>query len=87
LPAGVDFTVPDKIITVRPQGRFKADDGTALVAAATAGLGIADLPESDGGDIVDKGPSWPVIAQRSPRFVNLTMPQAQPNVLPQAVCL
>lgn len=31
----------DKIITVRPQGRFKADNGIALVAAATAGLGIA----------------------------------------------
>ena len=31
----------DKIITVRPQGRFKADNGTALVAAALAGLGIA----------------------------------------------
>ena len=34
----------DKIITVRPQGRFKADNGTALVAAALAGLGIAYLP-------------------------------------------
>jgi DNA-binding transcriptional LysR family regulator len=35
----------DKIITVRPQGRFKADNGTALVAAAAAGLGIAYLPD------------------------------------------
>jgi DNA-binding transcriptional LysR family regulator len=35
----------EKIITVRPQGRFKADDGTALVAAATAGLGIGYLPD------------------------------------------
>jgi DNA-binding transcriptional LysR family regulator len=35
----------DKIITVRPQGRFKADNGTALVAAALAGLGIAYLPD------------------------------------------
>lgn len=34
-----------KTITIRPQGRFKADNGTALVAAATAGLGIAYLPE------------------------------------------
>ncbi|MDK1705732.1 LysR family transcriptional regulator [Serratia rubidaea] len=32
-------------ITVRPQGRFKADNGTALVAAALAGLGIAYLPD------------------------------------------
>ncbi|TGE00511.1 LysR family transcriptional regulator [Methylobacterium nonmethylotrophicum] len=34
-----------KAITVRPQGRFKADNGTALVSAAMAGLGIAYLPE------------------------------------------
>lgn len=34
-----------KSIAVRPQGRFKADNGTALVAAATAGLGLAYLPE------------------------------------------
>lgn len=32
-------------VTLRPQGRFKADNGTALVAAALAGLGIAYLPE------------------------------------------
>ncbi|KGT92476.1 LysR family transcriptional regulator [Erwinia typographi] len=35
----------DRIITVRPQGRFKADNGTALVAAAVAGLGIGYLPD------------------------------------------
>jgi DNA-binding transcriptional LysR family regulator len=35
----------DKIITVHPRGRFKADNGTALVAAALAGLGIAYLPD------------------------------------------
>lgn len=35
----------DKVTTVRPQGRFKADNGTALVAAALAGLGIAYLPD------------------------------------------
>jgi DNA-binding transcriptional LysR family regulator len=34
----------EQIITVRPQGRFKADNGTALVAAALAGLGIGYLP-------------------------------------------
>lgn len=34
-----------RVITVRPQGRFKADNGTALVAAAVAGLGIAYLPD------------------------------------------
>lgn len=39
------FIDGDKIITVRPQGRFKADHGTALMAAAIAGLGIAWLPD------------------------------------------
>lgn len=34
----------DKAVTVRPQGRFKADNGIALVAAAVAGIGIACLP-------------------------------------------
>jgi DNA-binding transcriptional LysR family regulator len=34
-----------RIISVRPQGRFKADNGTALVAAAIAGVGIAYVPD------------------------------------------
>lgn len=39
------FMDGDEIVTVRPQGRFKADNGTALVAAAVAGPGIAWLPD------------------------------------------
>jgi DNA-binding transcriptional LysR family regulator len=34
-----------KTITVRPRGRFKADNGEALLAAALAGLGVAALPD------------------------------------------
>ncbi len=34
----------EKAVTVRPQGRFKADNGTALVASALAGLGVSLLP-------------------------------------------
>ncbi|MFN1141388.1 LysR family transcriptional regulator [Serratia quinivorans] len=34
-----------KIVTVNPQGRFKADNATALAAAAIEGLGIAWLPD------------------------------------------
>lgn len=34
----------DTVGTLRPQGRFKADNGVALVAAALAGLGIARVP-------------------------------------------
>lgn len=35
----------DKVVSVRPQGRFKADNGTALAVAAVAGLGVAWLPD------------------------------------------
>lgn len=34
-----------RVVTARPQGRFKADNGTALVAAALAGVGIAYVPD------------------------------------------
>jgi DNA-binding transcriptional LysR family regulator len=34
-----------RVITVRPQGRFKADTAVALAAAVVAGLGIAKLPD------------------------------------------
>ena len=40
------FVDDDKPISVRPQGRFKADNGTALLSAAVAGLGIAYLPDA-----------------------------------------
>lgn len=38
------FMDGDRIVTVQPQGKFKADSATALAAAAAAGLGIAWLP-------------------------------------------
>lgn len=34
-----------KTMPLRPQGRFKSDNGVALTAAALAGLGIAALPD------------------------------------------
>ncbi|WP_282295291.1 LysR family transcriptional regulator [Stenotrophomonas sp. PS02289] len=40
------FVDGDKVVTVRPQGRFKADNGTALAVAAIAGLGVAWLPDA-----------------------------------------
>lgn len=39
------FTVAGSVVSVHPQGRFKADNGLALLAAALAGLGIAALPD------------------------------------------
>lgn len=34
-----------KVVSVQPRGRFRADNGLALTAAALAGLGIALLPD------------------------------------------
>ena len=39
------FVDGDKTIALHPQGRFQADNGMALAAAAVAGLGIAALPD------------------------------------------
>jgi DNA-binding transcriptional LysR family regulator len=56
----------DKIITVRPQGRFKADNGTALVAAATAGLGIAYLPDCLTYEYLASGALVPIMTRHPP---------------------
>lgn len=39
------FEVGNGVVTVYPQGRFKADNGVALAEAAAAGLGVAWLPD------------------------------------------
>lgn len=60
------LTDGDKIIKVHPQGRFKADNGTALVAAAVAGLGIAYLPDRLIQEHVDSGALVPVMTRHLP---------------------
>ncbi len=60
------LTDGDKIVTVRPQGRFKADNGTALIAAATAGLGIAYLPDGLTQELVASGALVPVMTRHPP---------------------
>jgi len=55
------FMDGDKTVTVRPQGRFKADNGAALVAAAVAGLGIGYLPNMLIQDYVSSGALVPVM--------------------------
>jgi len=56
----------DRIITVHPQGRFKADNGTALAAAAVAGLGIACLPDCLIQDYLASGGLIPVMTRHPP---------------------
>jgi DNA-binding transcriptional LysR family regulator len=60
------FMDGEKIITVHPQGRFKADNGAALVAAAMAGLGIAWLPDGIINDHVASGALIPVMTRYPP---------------------
>ncbi|MFC4312340.1 LysR family transcriptional regulator [Steroidobacter flavus] len=60
------LTDGDKIIKVNPQGRFKADNGTALLAAALAGLGIAYLPDDLIQEPVASGALVPVMTNHLP---------------------
>ncbi|WP_180900205.1 LysR family transcriptional regulator [Martelella soudanensis] len=56
----------DKVVSVQPQGRFKADNGLALTAAAVAGLGIANLPDCLTHRYVASGALVPVMTDYPP---------------------
>ncbi len=56
----------DKIITLHPQGRFKADNAAALVAAALAGIGLAGLPEELIREHLASGALVPVMTRYPP---------------------
>lgn len=60
------FIDGDKILTVRPQGRFKADNGAALIAAAAAGVGIAWLPDGITSEYLASGALVPVMTRYPP---------------------
>jgi DNA-binding transcriptional LysR family regulator len=60
------FMDGDQIVTVHPRGRFKADNGTALIAAAAAGLGIAWLPDGLTDDYVASGALVTVMTRYPP---------------------
>lgn len=57
------FLHKGQIVSVRPQGRFKADNGVALTAAAVAGLGIAALPDLLIKDQLASGALVPVLTR------------------------
>lgn len=60
------FMDGDKIVTLHPQGRFKADNGIALVDAAIAGLGIARVPDGLIAEHIDSGALVPVMTRFPP---------------------
>ena len=57
------FMDGDKIVTVRPQGRFVADNAVSLVAAALEGIGISYLPEPLVTDHVSSGALVPIMTR------------------------
>lgn len=73
------FMDGNKTITIRPQGRFKADNGSALVAAALAGLGIAYLPDGLIRDHLATGALVPVMTRypAAPAAVYVVRPPGQ----------
>lgn len=56
----------DRVMTVNPRGRFKADSGVALAVAAAAGLGIAALPDYLIQDYMASGALVPVMTRHPP---------------------
>ncbi|WP_366555213.1 LysR family transcriptional regulator [Aquibaculum sediminis] len=60
------FLDGDSIVTVQPQGRFKADSGVALAAASVAGLGIAWLPDCILHEHVASGALVPIMTDYPP---------------------
>jgi DNA-binding transcriptional LysR family regulator len=55
------FVVNGKTKTVHPQGRFKADNGMALAAAAVAGIGVAALPDFLTNEHIASGALLPIM--------------------------
>lgn len=60
------LTCKGKAIQVRVRGRFKADNGEALTAAALAGLGVAALPDFLVNDHIAAGRLVPLLPDYPP---------------------
>jgi DNA-binding transcriptional LysR family regulator len=61
----------DKVVPMKPQGRFKADNAVALVAAALAGIGIAGIPEDLIRDHLASGALVPVMPRFPPQELGI----------------
>lgn len=57
------FMDGEKIVTIKPQGRFKTDNGAALASAAAAGLGIAWLPDCVTHEYLMSGALVPIMSR------------------------
>jgi DNA-binding transcriptional LysR family regulator len=56
----------DRLINLKPHGRFKADNAVALVAAALAGVGVAGIPKELIIEHLDSGALVPVMKRFPP---------------------
>jgi len=60
------FMDGENTVTVHPRGKFKADNASALVSAAVAGLGVAYLPDCITQDYVASGALVPIMTRYPP---------------------
>lgn len=60
------FLDGEDVVTVQPQGRFKADNAAALAEASAAGLGIAWIPDCITRDYVTSGALVPIMTRFPP---------------------
>lgn len=56
----------DQLITLKPHGRFKADNAVALVSSALAGIGLAGLPRELIVEHLESGALVPVMVNYPP---------------------
>jgi len=56
----------DRLVNLKPHGRFKADNAVALVAAALAGVGVAGIPKELIIEHLDSGALVPVMKRYPP---------------------
>lgn len=74
-----------KIVTVGVRGRFKADNGEALLAAALAGLGIAALPDFLIDAHIERGSLVPVLVHYPPPEAGIYVLRPPGNYPPRKV--
>ena len=72
------FMDGNKSIAINPQGRFKADNPTALAAAAVAGLGLGYLSDSVTEEHIKCGALVPVMVRYPPMLggIHIVRPQS-----------
>jgi len=74
-----------RMILLRPQGRFTADTGEALLAAALAGLGIAALPDLMIDPHIASGALTPVLVSYPPPEAGLYVVRPPGDFIPRKV--